>query len=108
MKRLVGRASAPARRSTQAGKPVPPEEIFRTECFGTVGHELLASPINGEKSGRSASKPASFGGTGFQPVHHTGKMPMPPKNCFRLSCPSAHSPNYFSQSLASWRDLWLF
>jgi hypothetical protein len=78
------------------------------ELFRTVGHELLASPINDEKSGWPASKPASFGGTGFQPVHCTGKMPLPPKNCFRLSCPSPHSPNYFSQSLASWRDLWLF
>jgi len=26
-----------------------------------------------------ASPPAAFGGTGFQPVHCTGKMPVPPK-----------------------------
>jgi hypothetical protein len=26
-----------------------------------------------------ASPPAAFGGTGFQPVHRTGKMPVPPR-----------------------------
>ncbi len=26
-----------------------------------------------------ASSPAAFGGTGFQPVRRTGKMPVPPK-----------------------------
>jgi hypothetical protein len=26
-----------------------------------------------------ASSPATFGGTGFQPVHRTGKVPVPPK-----------------------------
>jgi hypothetical protein len=30
MKRPVGRASSPARRFAQAGKPVPPEELFGT------------------------------------------------------------------------------
>src|SRR3989339_715000 len=39
MKRLVGRASAPARRSAQAGKPVPPEELFKAV--------LLWNAING-------------------------------------------------------------
>jgi hypothetical protein len=26
-----------------------------------------------------ASVPATFGGTSFQPVHRTGKMPVPPR-----------------------------
>ena len=53
MKRSVGRASAPARRSTQAGKPVPPEELFRTasrtEAAGT--QSLAAIPVS--KGGRA-------------------------------------------------------
>jgi len=33
---------------------------------------------NDEKSVGRASVPAVFGGTGFQPVRRTGKMPVPP------------------------------
>ena len=40
MKELVGRASAPARRSAQAGKPVPPEELFGTE-MPDLPHQAL-------------------------------------------------------------------
>src|SRR3989339_2021848 len=44
-KKLVGRASAPARRSAQAGKPVPPEELFRTVPHGPSAHpKSLKSP----------------------------------------------------------------
>jgi len=32
-----------------------------------------------KKSMRRASVPAAFGGAGFQPVIHTGKMPVPPR-----------------------------
>jgi hypothetical protein len=35
MRRLVGWASAPATRSAQAGKPVPPEELFKAEDLMT-------------------------------------------------------------------------
>jgi hypothetical protein len=42
IKRLVGRASAPARRSAQAGKPVPPEELFRT------AEKLISFALAGE------------------------------------------------------------
>jgi hypothetical protein len=74
---------------------MPPLE----ECFGTVGHELLASPINDEESGRSASQPASFGGTGFQPVHRTGKMPVPPKTFQGRAVKAPISPIIFRKAL---------
>jgi hypothetical protein len=41
MKKLVGRASAPARRSAQAGKPVPPEELFRKVIHGLSAHPQI-------------------------------------------------------------------
>jgi hypothetical protein len=34
---------------------------------------------NYEKSVGQASVPAASGGTGFQPVRRTGKMPVPPR-----------------------------
>jgi len=34
---------------------------------------------NDEKLVGRASVPAAFGGTGFQPVRRTGKMPVPPR-----------------------------
>ena len=36
--RSVGRASPPARRSAQAGKPVPPEELFKAVAHGPLAH----------------------------------------------------------------------
>ncbi|MBU4231423.1 MAG: hypothetical protein KKF43_02720, partial [Proteobacteria bacterium] len=47
----------------QAGKPVLPEGTFR----------------NSQPMVRGAHPALNFGGTGFQPVHRTGKMPVPPK-----------------------------
>ena len=41
---------------------------------------LLKSPV-----GR-ASVPAAFGGTGFQPVRRTGKMPVPQKTFGSSNC----------------------
>jgi len=34
--------------------------------------------VSREQSVGRASVPAAFGGTGFQPVRRTGKMPVPP------------------------------
>ena len=39
-----------------------------------VVHEPTVHPLMMERPVGRASVPAAFGGTGFQPVHRTGKM----------------------------------
>jgi hypothetical protein len=38
-----------------------------------------APPQSMQRLVERASPPAAFGSTGFQPVHRTGKMPVPPR-----------------------------
>ena len=45
---------------------------------GLIGAGAVGPAAKQTKSVGRASPPAAFGGTGFQPVHRTGKMPVPP------------------------------
>ena len=53
----------------------------------TVHPQMIKRPV-----GR-ASVPAAFGGTGFQPVHCAGKMPVPPRTFQTRATVNTPSPD---------------
>jgi hypothetical protein len=90
----------PCKKATCRGAPVCPPwaRPYKKQHYRAVIYGPWAPPQSLKKLVGRASPPAAFGGTGFQPVHRTGKMPVPPRTFQDSPCRVRTAHLYHAQA----------